>query len=465
MDKSRCNVNDQGARAILPLLIFILAFMGGGVSCAILGYEKPFLQIPACIAAYVALLSAFFLLRGTSTEKFQWVLEGIGRPNIAVLLCVLALAGGFSEVSESCGSVDALVELCLAHVPPSIITVCFFFAGCLISFASGSSLTAIVAIGPIILRIAKDAGISASLAVGCVMGAAMFGNSISPISDCTIISNNVMGLQSEGAARQKLFTQLKLYAIPIVLTTGLLAIFGRPQGNVTYIVNTSTNFWSVLPYAAVLILAMTKVNFVLTLSAGIFLSVGIGVVCKQFDLVEAAQIVASGMFQTANMLLLFVFMAAVIHMVSKAGGIDWIVQKLTSMIHSAKSAQVVIWLLGVILTCCVSNDTIPMITMGDVAKDLSREYRVDPRRTAILLPVATAGTAVLIPYSGVSLTMSSLIENAEFHIVQSQSVPYNWFVLLAFLMTFITIICPFTDTILQKDPWNYETWAPQSASK
>lgn len=455
------NKRQQGLRSVLPVGIFIFIFLGAGIVCSALGYEKPFSRFPACLSAYISLLIAFFGVRGSFSEKFDWMLGGIAKPSMAVLISVLALSCAFSEIARASGGVDSIVGLCLNYIPGSVITACFFMIGCLISFASGSSLSSVVAMGPIVLKIAAKTNIAHPLAVACVMGAAVFGNSISPISDCTIVSNSIIGIGTGKAAKQKLISQLKLYAVPFVLTVVLLVIFGKPSSNVI-LEEYSVNIWSVFPYILILTLAIKGVNFILALSSGIIFSLLLGVFQGQFTILEGSDIVAEGMYGSANMILLFVFMAGTIGIAEETGGIVWITNKLTKLIRGPKSAQLVIFLLSILITCCVGNDTIPMVTVGEVIKDISRKYRIDPRRTASLLPVATAGTVAFLPYSGISLTMESLIRSNDLACSFIESVPYNWFVLLIFVFTILTIFYPFSEGYLKSDPWDFEKWCPRS---
>lgn len=455
---------NQGFVAIIPILVFILVFLGAGIICANNGMEKPFAQFPASIGAYIALMSAFLIVKGKFTEKFSWMIKGIAKPNIAIPIIVFALAGAFATTAKACGGVDSIVGICLNYVPNGVITAGFFLVGCIVAFASGSSVSTIVALAPIALSIAISANISQPIMVAAVMGAAMFGNSTSLISDCTIVSNSVMGIGPGKATKDKLISMLTIYLVPFVVTVILLAVLGRPEGTIS-IEHTDVNVLAILPYILILVLAFAGVNFVLSLSGGIFLGLIIGLIQGNFDLLTGVTTIASGMYGMANMILLFIFMAGTIGIVSEAGGIEWLISKLTKLIKGKKSAQVVIFVMSALVTCCVGNDTIPMVTVGDVVKDISKEYKIDPRRTASILPIATAGMAVTIPYTGAALTMASLMEAAGSTSSFVQAVPYNWFFILVFAFFVITIFVPFSDKRFTKDPWNFEEWCPESELK
>ncbi len=179
-------------------------FFGAGIFCASIGIDKPFAQFPASMGAYIALISAFILVKGTLSDKFDWMLKSIAQNNVFIPVVVLALAGGFSAVTKGIGGVDAIVALCLKYVPTSVVTAGFFVVGSIISLASGSSATTVVAIAPVALTFASSAGISLPLMLGTIMGSAMFGNSCSPVSDCTIVSNSIIGLGTKKGPTDKL---------------------------------------------------------------------------------------------------------------------------------------------------------------------------------------------------------------------------------------------------------------------
>lgn len=447
--------------AITPILIFIVLFLGSGIMCAQLGYEKPFSQFPACLGAYIALLASFFILKGSFSEKFQWMLNGIARPNIAIPIIVMALAGAFVAVADACGGVDSVVGLCLNYMPTSVVTAGFFVIGCIVSFASGSTISTVAALAPIALSVAAGAGISLPVMVGSVMGSAMFGNSMSPISDCTIVSNSVMGLGAAKGPKDKLLSQIKIYAIPFAVTLVFLLLFGRPNSQVT-LETYEVNFAAILPYVAILTLAFMGINFVISLSGGIFLGLFIGIAQGQFTVLEGCQTVASGMYNMANMILLFIFMAGNIGMISQAGGVDWAVDQLTRFIRGKRSAEIVIMLACMLVTGFVANDTIPMVTLGDIIRDICRKYKIDPRRAACLIPIATASTAVMIPYTPPCLIIAGLIEESGYDTSFIYSIPCNVFVLLVLVMAVVTVFVPFSSRHFAKNPWNFEKKALQS---
>lgn len=448
--KKNTEIQSQGFAALIPLLIFFIIYLGTGFICSQLEMEKPFSQLPTSVASFLALFLAFLIVKGRAADKFEWMLKGIAKPGVIIPVVICILLGGFSTIAKACGGVDSIVGICITYVPIRIITAAFFVTASIISFASSSSMLSIVATAPVALTVAVEANISIPVMVAAIMGAAVFGNTLNPISDCTTVANSAVGLSGK-EAKEKMRSQIKIYAIPYLLTIVLLLIFGRPSGAV--LVDPSAyeiNLWSILPYALALGLALIGFNFVVSLSSGILGGVVIGLALGKFGLLEGFQTLGTGFNDNANMIWMFIFVSGVIGIASETGGINWIVEKLSHFIRSPRSAQLVLLTLGIIVTCCIGNNAIPNMTIGTIAADVSKKYKIDVRRTAALLTIAAGLTVSILPHSGIGLCMTGLIDSSGADASFIQCIPYNWFIWLAFAVTVITVFIPFSESHYRK---------------
>ncbi|WP_455580498.1 Na+/H+ antiporter NhaC family protein [Dysosmobacter sp.] len=194
MENKQTDIRKANGLALLPFVAFIVVFLGSGIILSFQGVFKPFSQFPPLAAAFIAIITAFLIHRGTGKEKLNLLLEGIARPNIALVVLIFALAGAFSGAAKGMGGVDSVVNLCLSIVPQRYIIMGVFVVGCVVSFASGSSLGTATMIAPIALGIVEATGIPLAPTMGAVFSGGMFGNQLSPISDCTIASTTGMGV-------------------------------------------------------------------------------------------------------------------------------------------------------------------------------------------------------------------------------------------------------------------------------
>jgi Na+/H+ antiporter NhaC len=453
--------NTQGnALAMIPFVVFIVIFLGTGIILSKMGYPKPFAQFPASVGAYIALMSAFLIGKGSLQDKFNTVIHGI-KPNIIVVVFILALAGAFASLTKTIGGVDSIVGLCMTYLPINYITAGVFIVGCIISFASGTSIGTITALAPVALSVAAAANIPIALMAASILGSACFGNGLSLISDCTIASTGVMGVASGSAQKDKLVVHL-MYAIPsVIVTVILLLIFGRPS-HIVELASYSFNIVLVLPYILVVVIALLGINVMVALTSGILLSSIIGVVSGAFNVLEVSQAIASGMFGMANMILLMMFIAGMVAIVEKEGGLVWMVQKLKTMITGKRSAELVTLLLSVLATFCVGHDTISIVSIGEIAKDISDEYKLDPRKMACFIQSGSAATAVLIPYTGVNITMWAFVASAGLSTGYAEGVPYTFYAFLLLILTVVSSVVPFAESYLAKRPWNFEYGCPES---
>lgn len=232
--------------AITPILFFIVLFLGSGIVCARLGYEKPFSQFPACLGAYtpagVLFHSERVVFRKVSVDaqrhrpaqyRYPHHRDGSG-------------GAPLWRWRDACGGVDSVVGLCLNYMPTSVVTAGFFVIGCIVSFASGSTISTVAALAPIALSVAAGAGISLPVMVGSVMALPCSANSMSPISDCTIVSNSVMGLGAGERPQGQAALPDQDLCHPLCGNAGVFALFGRPNGQVT-LGTYEVNFAAILP--------------------------------------------------------------------------------------------------------------------------------------------------------------------------------------------------------------------------
>ena len=181
-------------KGLIPFLVFILLYLGTGIFLHIAGVELAFYQLPGPVAAFAGIIVAFIIFNGTIQEKFNTFLEGCGHPDIITMCIIYLLAGAFAIVSKAMGGVDSTVNLGITYIPPHYIAVGLFIIGAFISTATGTSVGAIVALGPIAVGLGEKSGVPMALILAAVMGGAMFGDNLSVISDTTIAATKTQGV-------------------------------------------------------------------------------------------------------------------------------------------------------------------------------------------------------------------------------------------------------------------------------
>ncbi|NLY45127.1 MAG: Na+/H+ antiporter NhaC family protein [Tissierella sp.] len=440
--------------ALLPFIIFIAVFLGTGLVLQGQGVDMAFYQLPAPVAALVAIIFAFIFFKGSMDEKFDSFIKGCGDENIIIMCIIYILAGAFSGVSGAMGGVESTVNFALSIIPPQFITAGIFIIACFISISTGTSVGTIVAVGPIAVGLAEKAGLNLPLVIAALVGGAMFGDNLSVISDTTIAATRTQNCEM----RDKFRMNILMAAPAAIITVVLLLIFGKPINVVAGDVYTY-NIIKMLPYILVLVTALVGVNVFVVLTGGILSSGIIGFAFGDFNLLGFGQEIYNGFTGMFEIFLLSMLIGGLANMVNKAGGIDWLLARIRSMIKGRKSAEIGIAALVSLTDAATANNTVAIIIDGPIAKEISTEYQVDPRRSASLLDSFSCIMQGLIPYGAQMLIAVGFTNGA---VSAFEVIPLLWYQLLLGVLAIVSIFVPFTDGLIRKDPWNFEHDMPMS---
>ena len=454
MKQETSNKKLSSGVALLPFLLFIVVFLGSGIVMSALGVDKPFSQFAPLAAIYIAIISAFLIYHGTISEKLNMLLAGICRPNIALVVIIFVLAGGFSEIAEGMGGVDSVVNLCLSIVPHHYIIMGIFLVGCVVSFASGSSLGTATMITPIALGIVEATGVPLGAAIGAVLSGGMFGNQLSPISDCTIASTTGMGVSVKDKSKYNIIVM-----VPALIVSSVLFMMNTTNDLSNFEIG-SYHIVKVLPYVAVLGLAMVGMSVVICLSAGIFAAGIIGIAFGDYTVLTLSQAFANGVIGMGSNILLVMMIGGLSWMVEKTGGINFIVDRLKSIAKSEKSGHLCIAVLSLLVMLCVANDTITVMIVCPLAVEICKEFQVDSRLVSVTIPVIAAAFSPLSPWSGMIFTVQGLVSQAGYEISFFDSFPYTYYPMILTAITVIAIFIPKLSSKIYKEKWDFENNRP-----
>ena len=441
-----------GGLALIPFLIFIIIYLGAGLLLQAQGKEMAFYQFPSVTAMFIAVLAAFCMGKESINEKFSVFARGAANENVLTMLMIYILAGAFSTVAKAMGGVDSTVNLGLSVIPVQLLTAGVFVISAFMGTATGTSMGTITTIVPIVVGVADRSGLSIPMLLGACVGGAMFGDNLSMISDTTIAATRTQGCELRDKFKVNFFIALPAAAITVVI----LLLVGRPE-TVAPMGDLSFSIVKVLPYVAVLVLALIGVNVFLTLTIGIFSAGIIGMIGGELTVFTFAQAIWDGFTGMSEIFFLALFCGGLSEMIAHNGGITWLIEKLRGMMKGNKSAQVGVAALVSLADCATANNTVAIIVSGNVARDISREYKVDPRRTASLLDVFSCVFQGITPY-GAQLLTAATLTTLNYDIVMSpvEIVPYMWYCWILAAFGLLSIFVPYADGTCRKDPWNWE---------
>ena len=386
----------KGLLALSPMLLFLLLYVA--VS-AIIG---DFYKIPISVALLAASMWAILIYSGKALrERIETFSAAAADKDIIYMIWIFVLAGAFASLAKEIGAVEATVNFTLGIFPPQFIVPTLFVAACLISFSIGTSVGTVVALTPLAAELASAEGGNVAFFVGVVLGGAFFGDNLSFISDTTIAAT-----RSQGCRMQDKFKVNLWIAFPAAVVTLLCYVVFVPDVPVVE-VSQSGIPWLMLPYLVVIITAVIGLNVTLVLTLGIGCAVILGAVYG-ISLLDMAGFVGSGIEGMGGLIIITLLASGMLGVIKACGGIDYILNVLTARISGLRGAQATLAVLVGIVNLCTANNTVAIITVGGLAKDISERFGVDPRKSASILDSASCVVQCLIPYGAQTLLATSL---------------------------------------------------------
>lgn len=438
--------------ALIPLLFFIVIYLGVGIVLHSKGVEMAFYQFPSVVAMTIAVILAFLMYHKTGIDNnFKLFARGAGDENIMTMLMIFLLAGAFSSVAGAMGGVSSTANLGLAIIPPRFIVPGIFIIAAFLSTATGTSMGTVGAIVPIAYNMAKTADLNMSFVVAAVLTGAMFGDNLSMISDTTIAATRTQGVD----LKDKFRTNAWISIPSALISLSLMVIFskgGTATGNLDY------NLIKVVPYVLVLGLALLGLNVFAVLIIGIISASAVGVGTGAIGLMEVAAKIWAGYQGMIEVFILSMFVGGLAELTKHYGGLKWIIDKTSKLLKGPKSASVGIAVLSALTDAATANNTVAIIVTGEIAKEISEKYKIDPRRTASFLDIFSCIMQGFIPYGAQFLLIASLTKNA---VNPTSMIPYNWYLIILGIMSLISVVFPSYNRIVCKGEWNWENMKPE----
>ena len=405
------------AFALIPLFVFIFTFLGAGIIL------NDFYAFPSPVAVLVGIIAAFLLFKSSTEEKVETLIAGCGESKIMTMCLIYLLAGAFAVVSKAMGGVDAVVNLGINTIDVAYFPLGIFLIASFLSTATGTSVGAIVAIGPIAVALADKSGASLPLISGALLGGSMLGDNLSMISDTTIAATQSLGCDLKDKFKINLFI-----AFPAAVFTILVFFYLGLNSDIVTVAIAKNNFsWiAIVPYILVIVLAVVGVNVFSTLLIGTLLAGIIGYFSGSFTLMEFTQKIYEGFTSMTDIFLLSMLTGGLAAMVDKAGGITYLLVQIKKRIKSKKSAQAGIGAIVGFANLAIANNTVSIVITGPIAKEINDEYNLNPKKIAAILDIFSCVIQGVLPYGAQILLILSyangklnffdLISNAWYHL-------------------------------------------------
>jgi len=419
----------RGLLAISPIIVFLALYL---VVSIVMG---DFYKMPIAVALVIASMWAVAMFRGKSlAQRIEIFSKEAGGSNVLYMVWIFVLAGAFAVLAEKIGAVEATVNLTLKYLPPEFVVPGIFLAACFISVSIGTSVGTVVALTPLAVELAQTSGGDVPFFVAVVLGGAFFGDNLSFISDTTIAATRTQGCQMNEKFKANLWI-----ALPAAIATLIVyVIIGTRVENVA--VTQDINPVLILPYLIIIITAVIGINVTVVLALGIMSALLIALI-NGYALFDLFGFMGQGIDSMGNLIIITLLAAGMLGLIKAAGGINYLLQLLSSRISGSRGGQACIAIIVSLVNMCTANNTVAIITVGSLSKQIASRFGISPRKTASLLDTCSCITQCLIPYGAQTLLACQLAKIAPAEPFQHLYYPLALGVMVALSIIFTRKKC------------------------
>ena len=379
----------KGLLALSPIVIFLVFYLA--VSIAVNDFYKMPISVAFIIASIWSVITSS--CKEPLKEKLQIFSQGAANPDILYMIWIFILAGAFASLAKEIGAIDATVNLTLQILPPQFLIPGIFLASCFISLSIGTSVGTIVSLTPFALQLAESTGQDIPFFVAVVIGGSFFGDNLSFISDTTIAATRSQGCKMNDKFKANLWI-----ALPASIAVLIIYIIMGQTDSYTTIELAQTSPYLVIPYLIVIGMAIAGINVLAVLTLGIISSIIAALYLTDINILDMCGFMGTGITGMGDLIVVTLLAAGMLAMIKHNGGIDFLMKWLTKHISGIRGAQTTVALLVSIVNICTANNTIAIITVGELSRKISEQYHLDPRKVASILDTCSCIVQCIIPY-------------------------------------------------------------------
>ena len=401
--------NKKGLLALSPLFLLIVLIVAFTVYSVDASHKDTNLSLT--VAFMISSIYAIAISGGMPIKsRVDTYSKGAGANNLMLMLWIYVLAGSFAASAKAMGAVDATVNLALSILPASMILPGLFLAACFISVSIGTSVGTVVALVPIAAGLAHSMDVNIGMMTAIIVGGAYFGDNLSFISDTTVVAT-----QTQNCKMSDKFRVNSLIVIPAaVIVLAIYAVMGIGLQAPTDI--PEVEYVKVVPYLVVLVTAVAGMNVMAVLTMGTLLCGVIGVSCQLlgatggYDLFGWFSAMGNGIIGMGELVIIAMMAGGMLEIIRENGGINYIIDKITAHVSNKRGAELSIAALVSMVNVCTANNTVAILTVGNIAKKIGDKFGVDNRKAASILDTFSCTVQGLIPY-GVQMLLAAGLAN------------------------------------------------------
>lgn len=422
------SVHSGQAGALLPLILFVVVYFGAS------WYMGDFYAVPVLSVFLLALVFAFLQYpRVRFDVKLEAFTRGAGQPDLVLMVLIFLLAGVFGQVSRDTGAIDAAVQLARYYLPPQAMIAGLFVVACGVSLSLGTSVGTVAALAPVAVALESSMGGTLATSLGAIIGGAMLGDNLSFISDTTIAATRLLEVDMRDKFRANLPIVAGPFAITLLLYVFMPADLPAESG---LLPPDGAQLLFLVPYVVVFGMALAGIHVIPALIAGIALSLFLGFSGGVFGLERGISSVNEGLSGMFELSMICLVIGGLVGIIRSNGGIDFLLRRLTRSLKSPAQAELAVFSLTGLVNLCIANNTITIITVGPIARNLATEYGLDRRRAASIMDTASCFVQGVIPYGAQVLTAVAM---ASFTVSPVEVMRYLYYPVLTGVFTLLFI--------------------------
>lgn len=423
--------------ALIPLIFFVVVYFIGSY---ILG---DFYALPVLVLFVMALFVAFLQFpKVPFNEKIKSFAKGAGDENILIMVLIFLLAGAFGELSKNIGAISSTINFALTYVPPQFVVAGLFMVACFISTSLGTSVGTIVALAPIAVGLENNIEGIMAIALAAVIGGAMFGDNLSFISDTTIAATRTqhVGMKEKFRVNFKMVLPVAILVFIIYSLMGWNMLDGSVQIKVE-----DYELIKIFPYILVFVLALVGLNVIWTLGIGIIVAALIGIFTGSIDFLTILKSINDGFAGMFELSVLCLIIGGVVGIIRMNGGVDYLLQMVTQRINSKRKAELGIAFLVSLVNLAIANNTITIVIVGPISKDISDKNGLEGSRVASILDTVSCFIQGMVPYGAQILAAMAaanmLLADKQMPLMSPIDVmQYLYYPFLMGIVTFLVIL-------------------------
>ena len=414
----------KGLLALSPLAVFIVLYLVTSI------IARDFYKVPITVAFMAASMYAVLISGGIPLhERIDIYSRGAAKGQMMLMIWIFILAGAFAHTAKVMGAIDATVNLALTLLPGNMLLAGLFLAACFISLSVGTSVGTIVALTPIAAGVAEQTGTSIPFMTAVVVGGSFFGDNLSFISDTTIVATQTQHCRMSDKFRVNLYITLPAAILILIVYIFMGANIQSPSSV------PEVEYLKVTPYLVVLISAAFGMNVMAVLTLGLLMTGIIGICSGSYDLYGWFGSMGKGITSMGELIIITMMAGGLLEIIRINGGIDYIIGKLTRHVNGKRGAELSIAALVSLVNACTANNTVAILTVGEISKDIGDRYGLDNRKCASILDTFSCCMQGILPYGAQVLMAAGLAEVNPINII-----PYLYYPLTLGFVALMSIL-------------------------